>query len=270
MMLVPVVFFWVPNRITEARWLSKTERDLMATRIEFSRATNDPDEAFSWTTILACLRDWKLYAWSISQFGNNTTLYGLTTFMPKIIAGLGFADAVNSQLLTIPVYALAAISYIIMARLSDRQQVRSTYILFSLCSFLLGYIILIATDNAGARYFGVFCLAAGIYGVTTLNILWMAGNYTSYYKRAFSTAFMQTVGNSAGAAVGFVFTAQQAPRYIHGMWFAFGMTVLSISMVGCLRVHFWRENQKREGLRREGARDEPALGERNPHFRNLI
>ena len=33
--------------------------------------------------------------------------------------------------------------------------------------------------------------------------------------------------DSAGAAIGFIFTAQSAPRYFEGLYFAVGMTGLS-------------------------------------------
>lgn len=34
--------------------------------------------------------------------------------------------------------------------------------------------------------------------------------------------------DSAGAAIGFIFTAQSAPRYLKGLYFAVGMTIMSM------------------------------------------
>ena len=39
---------------------------------------------------------------AMNHFGINVTLYTLTTFMPSILAGLGFTTRVQAQLLTVP------------------------------------------------------------------------------------------------------------------------------------------------------------------------
>lgn len=215
---------------------------------------------------MRALKDWKTWVQSVSHFGIDTTLYALTTFMPKIIAGLGFTTTVQAQLLTVPVYFVAAVSYIILGRLSDRFKVRSTYLLVALSMCLIGYIILIAASNAGVRFFGVFMVAGGLYATTSLNIVWSASNHAGYFKRAFATGCMQLVGNSAGAAIGFIFTAQSAPRYFMGLYFALGMTVMSMVLTIIMRVLLQRANKEKRRLIAEGAPDQPGLGDRNPHF----
>ena len=99
------------------------------------------------------------------------------------IAGLGFTTTVNAQLLTVPgmprkrtfrpttcvliirclVYFVAAVSYVLLAFLSDRFKNRSTFLLIALSFCLIGYIILIASSKTGVRYFGVFMVAVGLY-----------------------------------------------------------------------------------------------------------
>lgn len=69
----------------------------------------------------------------------------------------------NAQLLTVPVYFVAAVSYIILGYLSDKYKNRSTFLLIALSSCLIGYIILIASPSTGVRYFGVFMVAIGLY-----------------------------------------------------------------------------------------------------------
>jgi len=188
------------------------------------------------------------------------------TFMPKIIAGLGFTTTVNAQLLTVPVYFVAAVSYILLGRLSDKAKNRSTYLLIALTSCLIGYIILITSSNAGVRYFGVFVVAVGLYATTSLNLVWASCNHAGYYKRAFATGMIQLVGNSAGAAIGFIFTAQSAPRYFEGLYFAIGMTILSIILTAVTSFFLRLGNREKRRLIDEGALDQPKLGDRNPHF----
>lgn len=79
------------------------------------------------------------------------------------IAGLGFTSRVHAQLLTVPVYFVAAVSYLILGYLSDKYKNRSTFLLIALSFCMIGYIILIASPNVGVRYWGVFMVAVGLY-----------------------------------------------------------------------------------------------------------
>jgi MFS family permease len=79
------------------------------------------------------------------------------------ISGLGFTSTVHAQLLTVPVYFVAAVSYLILGYQSDKHKNRSTFLLMALTSCLVGYIILIASPNVGVRYRGVFMVAVGLY-----------------------------------------------------------------------------------------------------------
>ncbi|KAF2100183.1 MFS general substrate transporter [Rhizodiscina lignyota] len=264
--LAPVVFFWLPNSAAEAKWLTEDERRLVALRIELNKTQYDPEEQFSWSEIWRCLKDWKLYVQSVSHFGIDTTLYCVTTFMPTIIAGLGFTSKINSQLLTVPVYFVAAVSYMIMGYFSDRLKVRSPFLLAALTSCLIGYIILAASPVVGVRFWGVFMVAIGLYVSTSLNIVWAATNHAGYFKRAFATGFVQLVGNSAGAAIGFIFTVQSAPRYLEGFYFAIGMTCMSLILTAGLSFYLRKANTKRRARIAAGAPDRPELKDKNPHF----
>ncbi|KAF2112236.1 major facilitator superfamily domain-containing protein [Lophiotrema nucula] len=265
--LVPITLLWLPNSINEARWLKPHEKTIMAKRLERNKGQYDAEEHFTWSEIIRSLKDPKLYIQSISHFGIDTTLYAVTTFMPKIIAGLGFTTTVNAQLLTIPVYFVAALSYLILGWLSDRTKMRSPFLFGSLCSCLIGYIVLaVPSSPVGVRYFGVFLVAAGLYSTTSLNLVWAACNHSGYFKRAFTTGVIQLVGNSAGAAIGFIFKAQTAPRYLEGMHFAIGMTLMSMVLTGLNLWFVVQGNKKKRKAIAEGAVDAPKLGDRNPHF----
>ncbi|RDW69978.1 hypothetical protein BP5796_08375 [Coleophoma crateriformis] len=207
-----------------------------------------------------------LHGWQWIHFGIDTTLYAITTFMPKIIAGLGFTSTVDAQLLTVPVYFMAAMSYVVLGYLSDKYKQRSNFLLIALCMCLIGYIILLAASQPGVRYFGVFVVALGLYASTSLNIVWAASNHAGYFKRAVATGATQLVGNSAGAAIGFIFTTQSAPRYFEGLYFGLGMTIMSICLTLFTTFMLRRANKEKLRLIAEGAPEQPELGDLNPHF----
>ncbi|KAK5115895.1 hypothetical protein LTR62_000351 [Meristemomyces frigidus] len=265
--IAPITWFWLPNSVDEARWLSPAEKELLAARLRRNTGVYNPEESFQWSEVARCFRDPRIYLHAIAHFGIDTTLYATTTFMPKIIAGLGFTSTIDAQLLTVPVYAVAAGSYLLIGWASDRVKLRSPFLIGVLCSCLIGYIILaVPASPVGVRYFAVFLVAIGLYSSTSLNIVWTACNNSGYFKRAFATGMVQLVGNSAGAAIGFIFKAQTAPRYLEGIDFAIGMTVMAICLTA---VNAWvviiSNRRKREQIA-QGALDQPELGDRNPHF----
>lgn len=265
-LLVPATLFILPHTITTAPWLSKKEQDLVAVRQLRNVGAYNEQEKFSWGEVFRAGKDWKVWVQSVAHFGINTSLFAVTTFMPRIISGLGISSRINSQLLTVPVYFLAGLSFYILARQADRTKKPSLFLLISLAFFVVGYILLIAVENVGGRFFGLFVLAVGLYSASTMNVVWCATIHAGYFKRAIATSMVQVVGNVAGAVIGFIFTTGSAPRYLKGMWFAFGITLVSICCTLFLRFMLIRENAKKIEAIAQGAPDQPELGDRNPHF----
>lgn len=92
----------------------------------------------------------------------TAALYGISTFAPIFLKAFGFS-AINSQLLTVPVYILGAISFMIQARWADKRKSRGPFILANMAVCLVGYIILAAAAGpAGLRYFALFIIAIGL------------------------------------------------------------------------------------------------------------
>ena len=150
-------------------------------------------------------KDWKIYAFCVGQFGVDTMLYGYSTFLPTIIRGINSTySAAIVQALTIPCYALGAISYLLAARLSDRQQRRGMYaVLFGLIS-IVGYALLISNSSSGVHYAGCFLIAMGLYVVVGLPLAWLQANNPRYGKRTTATGLQLTVGNCSGIMASFV------------------------------------------------------------------
>lgn len=79
---------------------------------------------------------------------------------------------------------------------------------------------------------------------------------------------MQLIGNSSGAAIGYIFMDQ--PSYTKGFSIASGVTFFSMCMVVVLMIHYKRMNRKRQALIDAGAVNDPSLGDKNPHFLFLL
>ena len=106
----------------------------------------------------------------------NYRLYGYSTFLPTIIRGLGKWSTAEVQCLTIPCYALGAVTYLAVAWTSDRYQRRGIFtVAFGIIS-IIGYGILLANVGNGVRYFGCFLVAMGLYVVVGIPLGWLPAN----------------------------------------------------------------------------------------------
>ncbi|ORY35062.1 major facilitator superfamily domain-containing protein [Naematelia encephala] len=264
--LVPIAWFWVPNNVTEAWWLNDEDKRVWKIRQDINRRIYDDKEVFKWDWIWNVLKDYRLYVHAVSHFGIDCTLYSLTTFMPTIISGLGFSTRVESQLLTVPVYVIGALGYIVSGLLSSKYRIRGVFIAVALCFCLLGYILLAAVKAPGGRYAGVFIAAIGLYTTTSLHVLWCGDNWSGHYSRAFAMGFIQLVGNSSGACIGFIFTAQTAPYYHKGLYFDIGMTCMSLCCTLYMINYYRLANKKKRAAVEAGASDDRDLGDKNPHY----
>ena len=69
--------------------------------------------------------------------------------------------SLQANYLTIPVYVLACFTLLLASFVSDKLNRRAICAFFVPMPVLLGYIVVIATSNIGAGYFGMFLCAAG-------------------------------------------------------------------------------------------------------------
>ncbi|RSH95815.1 hypothetical protein EHS25_000908 [Saitozyma podzolica] len=265
----PVAYVLIPNRIDESWFFNAKEKAMCRVRYEANKRFYNPEETFQWREVRRALYDWKTWFHGVNQFCIDITLYAFTTFMPTIIAGMGYKTYL-AQLMTVPCYVVAAISFMLFGYYSDKYRVRSPFIVLALVFIVVGYIILLTAKPVGARYFALYLVAVGLYPSTALNLAWCSGNASGHYKRATASGTMQLLGNCAGAAIGYIFNAQTSPRYFKGLWVAVGMTLLSIVLTIMQAMLIRRDNARRATLVAEGAEDLPEQGDDNVHWRYLI
>lgn len=89
------------------------------------------------------------------QFSIDISLYGLTTFMPAIVSGLGY-ESYHANLMTVPIYMVALFCFLIVAFFSDRTNKRAVFLAGPLCCLVIGYALLISVDNLKVRFFACF------------------------------------------------------------------------------------------------------------------
>jgi sugar phosphate permease len=108
------------NDPNSSSWLTPREKELTQLRRELDRTPLDDGNKIQWDQVMEGFKDWKIWVLSLGQLGVTVMLYGYLTFLPTIIAALGYS-AIHTQLLTIPCYAYGAIIYCILAYYSDKE-----------------------------------------------------------------------------------------------------------------------------------------------------
>lgn len=286
-----LAFIWFPSFPAKAAFLTEEERQFVIHRVQYSsnedgsRAKPDAEEKTrllpmgedtsndkKW--VFAVFKDWQCWCQLMTYMGILLPLYGISLFTPTIIKSLGYTRT-KSQLMSVPIYIVAAILSIVQGFASDRIGLRSPFLVFNYACMAVGYIICIVLNpkvNPKGIYAGIYIAAIGIYPAIPLNIVWNANNLSGSYKRAVGIAFQIGCANYSGAFVSNFYRPQDAPGYRFGhslvlMFIGIGAIFLTALIVG----YTVSNKKKRTSLaagKYEGVTDEEFLqmGDKSPLF----
>lgn len=269
-------FFLLPNDIEHAYFLTPEEKKFAAARHMRHYGHTESAQKFSKSDMMAAFKDWKIWLFCLGQFGVDTMLYGYSTFLPTIIRGLGEWSTAEIQLLTIPCYFVGAVTYMGIAFLSDRLQMRAIFCIIFGAVSVVGYGVLLSDSSAGVHYFGCFLVATGLYVIVGLPLAWLPNNTPRYGKRTTANGMQLTTGNTAGIMSSFIYPSTAGPRYIKGNAVSLSLVGMSTCIYAVLWFWFARENKKREEgplkpIHEGLSEDELAeLGDDSPRFKYTI
>ena len=198
-------WFILPNSPETAYFFTAEEKAFAAARLRRQTGYTKSAAEFHWEDVKKCFKDWKVWTFCFAQFGSDTLLYGYSTFLPTIIRSINTtASSAMIQVLTIPCYALGAITYLVVAHFSDRQQKRGLYAILLGIVSIIGYAMLISPASHKVHYAGCFLVAMGLYVCVGLPLAWLPTNLPRYGKRTTGTGLQLSIGNCAGIMSAFV------------------------------------------------------------------
>ncbi|KAL2753174.1 hypothetical protein ACRALDRAFT_2110862 [Sodiomyces alcalophilus JCM 7366] len=275
--ILGVITYWaLPDDPSTAYFFNKAEREIMTLRLRREYGSTASAQEFSRRDMMKAFRDWKVWLFSIAQFGVDTMLYGYSAFLPTIIHALGDWTVEQVQLLTVPCYFLGAATYMATAFLSDRTQMRGLFcVIFGTIS-VIGYALLISPVPHGVHYLGCFFVAAGLYVVVGLPLAWLPNNTPRYGKRTTANGMQLSMGNCAGIMAPFIYPTIDGPRYIRGHATTLAMVGMGTCIYGFLWYWLRRQNQRRDAgyvppKQQHLSEDELAeLGDESRRFRYII
>nr|WP_281360957.1 MFS transporter [Schumannella luteola] len=196
-----IAFFALPNRISDAKWLTPLERSSLSGVLEDEGAAAAEHGA---SGVLGALRDWRIYAVAGIGFSVNMGGYALSFFLPQVIEGLGvqfgtrFSLGEVAALTAIP-YACAAIALWLVGRSSDRRQERHWHAAIPLLVGALAVAVALYLPSTLAIMAAISIAAAGSYCV--LPVFWQLP--PRFLTGAAAAAGMAVAGGLANVA-GFV------------------------------------------------------------------
>lgn len=263
-----LVYFALPNQMEKAWFLNAEERSLYASRMDSQKGKMEDQEGSkhgSHEEIKAAFKDWKVYLSAVSQFCAEVVFYGFSTFLPQIIRAMGY-NKLKTQLLTIPVYVVGAVSFILIAALSDYTKRRLPFLVGAACFPIVGYIILLTTSDGSAKMGGVYVLTIGAFAGPGLNLSWLNNNTAGEMKRAAAVGIQLSLANIAGVVIGQIYRSNDAPKYALGHSFSLGCIAFAILSYSAQGFYYKHQNQKKKMRLLEGKSNPEARGDRLDHF----
>ncbi|KAL4940163.1 major facilitator superfamily domain-containing protein [Aspergillus oleicola] len=163
LLAVMCFFLLLGSPSSSSRWLTPSEiRYLEIRQIANSIHTQQRETTSNLPIIISVLADWKIYLLILGSWSNAVPNYAMKFTMPRIIKGMGFSAA-RAQLLTIPPYAVGALSAYIFSVFSDKYTWRLPFIVVPQVLQVVAFSIIFTKgsdieDNVTVCYVGV-CLA---------------------------------------------------------------------------------------------------------------
>jgi hypothetical protein len=148
-------------------------------------------------------------------FSANVAFSSLPVFLPTILKAMGFSS-INAQGLTAPPFFLSFLVVIVTTYIADRTQQRG--IMLAILSAIggTGYVILAAAKSVGARYFGVFLAAAGIFPAIANILPWVTNNQGSDTRRGAGIVILNVVGQCGPLLGTRMYPSSEGPQYVKG------------------------------------------------------
>lgn len=148
-------------------------------------------------------------------FSGNVAFSSLPVFLPTILLDMGYSS-VNAQGLTAPPFFLSFLMTIGTTFIADRTQQRGIVIAILTATGGVGYVILAATKSVGARYFGVFLAAAGIFPAIGNVLPWVTNNQGSDTRRGTGIVLLNLIGQCGPLLGTRLYPQSEGPRYVKG------------------------------------------------------
>ena len=188
-----VVYFYLTDRPSEARWLAADEREWLVQRLRAEEQQRLAQRSFS---VKDALLNPKVLALSLVYFGAVAANYGLGFFLPQIIKAFGLSNAQTGFVAAIP-YLVGTIGMVWWARRSDRLAERRYHVAIALAIAAGGLVVSTVLDDPTLK---MICICVASFGIfAALPVIWtLPTAFLSGAAAAGGIAVVNAIGNLSG------------------------------------------------------------------------
>ena len=177
-----VVYFYLDDRITSAKWLKDEERDLLQKRIEEEESDKEH------VPMMQVFKSGRMWTMSAIYFTMAMSLYGVSFWLPTIIKGMGVTDNFEIGMLSSLPWIASVFSMLLFARSADKMRERRWHVIVPMLMGSTGLILSVLLSSNHYLSFAALILACmGI--VSAIPLFW-----------SLPTAFLVGAGAAAGIA----------------------------------------------------------------------
>ncbi|KAG5929214.1 hypothetical protein E4U53_002505, partial [Claviceps sorghi] len=271
-------FFLLPNFPEQAAWLRDDERAYVAARLRHDQGQDAGlDRPVAPRDVARVLRDPRVLLGGVMYLGLVVPAYGYAYFAPSILAGYGYGTT-QTQLRSVPPWAVAFVVSMLVAFASDRLRHRALFAVLAVAVALAGFAVLRAVHHdTDAQYAALFLAATGTYTAMPIVVCWFNMNLGGHRRRAVGSAWQVCFGNLGGIIAAYVFeqdkggpAAAAAADYALGYDACLGFCCVSAGACALYALSCWRANRNRDRAVGDASLSEEELGDLHPGYRYLL
>ncbi|MDQ1077953.1 MFS transporter [Pseudoroseomonas cervicalis] len=222
-----VVIAMLDNRVQDAKWLSQSEKDILARNIEADASGKSGSHS-----LRAVFADWRVWLMCLIYFSFVMGQYGLTLWMPTLVRASGVTGNFNIGLLSAIPFICAIIAMVVFSRSADRHRERRWHLVIPALLGAVGFVVAATASSTTIAIIFLSMAAAGVLACAPL--FWsLPTAFLTGAAAASGIAVINSVANLAGFAspymIGVVRDLTQSTEL--GMYVLAGFLVLGAALV---------------------------------------
>ncbi|KAJ3553750.1 hypothetical protein NPX13_g10804 [Xylaria arbuscula] len=267
-----IFFFTFPAFPEESKWLTEEEQTFIKARLRAEQGNNGAERKITFRDVVTVLKDHRVILGGFMYFGLIVPAYSYAFFAPTIIKTYHYS-AIQTQLHSVPPWAVSFVFSLIIAAVSDWTRHRALFALLPL-GILIGAIAVLLSvhTNTTAEYAVLHLFTSGTYSVLPIIVCWFQMNLGGHHRRAIGSAWQVGFGNLGGIIATYIFLDTDAPYFTKGYAICLGFTAVSgiASILYWISIHV--ENRRRAktvtnvGL---SEYEKTEMGDLNPSYRYM-
>jgi ACS family tartrate transporter-like MFS transporter len=196
MLLSVIVWRWLPDRPSEAAWLTASERDRLEATLERERAYRDRVRKYR---LGEALTNGRVLALGVLYLGLVTGLYGVTFWLPQIVKEFGGLSNLEVGLVAALPTLAAAIAMVVWTRHSDRTRERPWHVALPAFAGCLGLVASAIVRDPVLSTIALSVALIGIYAAIATS--WtLPSAFLTGTAAAGGLALINSIGNLGGFA----------------------------------------------------------------------